>query len=96
MHGCCAHESAAGRQAAPGKRNRRRLRAALEWAAPVATLALIPKCPLCVAGYVLVLTGAGVSLSTAAAIRWALIAASLLALAALVVRAARHHTPRRA
>lgn len=58
----------------------------LEWAVPVTVLALVPKCPACVAAYVLLLTGFGVSLPTAAAARWALIGVGFLLLVILAVR----------
>jgi hypothetical protein len=60
-----------------------------EWTAPVVTLALIPKCPGCVAAYILFATGCGVSLSTASTLRTALIALSVAGLALLVFNAAR-------
>jgi hypothetical protein len=61
------------------------------WVVPTATLALLPKCPLCVAGYVALATGIGISLPTATWLRATLIAlcvASLLFLAARRIRAA--------
>jgi hypothetical protein len=67
----------------------RRIRGAIEWALPITILALIPKCPACVAAYVLLFTGIGLSLPAAAATRWALITLSLAALAYLALRAAR-------
>jgi len=66
-----------------------RIGEAVEWAAPVVALALIPKCPGCVAAYVLLFTGIGVSFSTAETMRWGLIAACVGALAYLAVRAVR-------
>lgn len=50
------------------------------WVAPVIGLAVIPKCPLCLVTYAAWL-GLGVSFSVAAAVRVALIAACLAALA---------------
>ena len=93
MHCCCD----GGEPASPGGAPRRttaasllrRAGAAVEWGLPIATLALIPKCPACVAAYVLLFTGVGLSFSGAAALRWGLIALSVLALALLLVRAAR-------
>jgi hypothetical protein len=61
----------------------------IQWAVPVTALALMPKCPMCVAAYVVLFTGIGLSLPVAAAMRWALIAISIAALAYLLVRAAR-------
>jgi hypothetical protein len=65
------------------------LRTLVAWALPVTTLALIPKCPACVAAYVLLFTGVGLSLSTATLLRGGLIAISLTALAYLVFRTTR-------
>lgn len=67
---------------------RRALRA-IEWIAPVATLALIPKCPGCIAGYVLLISGIGLSLSAATAIRFGLIGFCIAALAYLTFRTLR-------
>ncbi|HYD01880.1 MAG TPA: hypothetical protein VEB22_11700 [Phycisphaerales bacterium] len=60
-----------------------------QWALPLTTLVLIPKCPACVAGYVLLFTGVGLSFPAAATVRWVLIALSVVALAFLALRAAR-------
>ena len=66
----------------------RRLAALIQWAIPLTTLALIPKCPACIAAYVLLFTGIGLSLPAAAAMRWAIIAVSTAALLFLCFRAA--------
>ncbi len=85
--------SAAALSAAPsrGARSRWPGRAAalIQWALPLTTLAAVPKCPGCVAGYVLLATGISLSFPAAAAMRWALLIICGTALAYLVVRAAR-------
>lgn len=67
----------------------RRIAALIEWALPLTTLALVPKCPACVATYVLLFTGIGLSFPAAAAVRWTLIVLSLAALGYLLLRTAR-------
>jgi hypothetical protein len=44
------------------------------WILPTATLALLPKCPACVIGYVALATGIGISLPAATYIRVVLVA----------------------
>ena len=63
----------------------RHCRDVLGWLVPTAILAALPKCPLCIAVYVALGTGFGISLSTAAHIRMFVITlcTALLALAAL-------------
>jgi hypothetical protein len=92
--GCCKRTLKAGacdraEEASTGARHSGFLRRSLEllrWLAPAAALALMPKCPLCIAAYIAVGTGIGVSVATAAHIRWLLLAASMAALAYLMVR----------
>lgn len=69
---CC---SASGAPAAASHANAapvgfvRRIRSAAGWIAPSVGLALLPKCPLCVAAYLAIGTGIGVSLTTATYLR---------------------------
>jgi hypothetical protein len=66
MRPCC--------QPTPKKsRLARRSLGALGWAAPSAVVALMPKCPACVAAYLAIATGIGVSLPTASLVRTLLI-----------------------
>ncbi len=51
----------------------RRGRELAGWVLPTATLALMPKCPACIAGYIALFTGIGVSLTVATFLRWALV-----------------------
>jgi len=56
------------------------------WVIPSITLALLPKCPMCVAAYVALATGFGVSLPVAASLRTTLVIACVAALAFLTAR----------
>jgi hypothetical protein len=85
MHTCCSRgESAAPTIRAP--RWIRRTHSFVEWALPVTALALVPKCPACLAGYILLFTGIGVSVSAAAAVRWTIIGVCAAVLALLLLR----------
>jgi hypothetical protein len=64
----------------------RRTLSLVEWALPVTALALVPKCPACLAGYVLLVTGIGISASAAAAVRWSVIGVCAAVLALLLLR----------
>lgn len=55
------------------------------WLAPSAALALMPKCPACLAAYVALATGVGLSIPAAAQIRSLLIVACAASLALLAI-----------
>jgi hypothetical protein len=80
MSACC--DATSGRKTATWAR---RLPEILAWVLPGAILALVPKCPACLAAYVALWTGLGLSVSTATWLRWVLLSlcvASLLFLMA--------------
>ena len=63
-------------------------REATGWIAPSLGLALLPKCPMCVAAYVAAVTGVGVSMPVAAGLRLGLVALCVGALAFAAARTA--------
>lgn len=80
---------------APGKRLARRTRGAASWAMPSVALALVPKCPMCIAAYLALGGGLGISLSTAAHLRTGLLWLCWSALVLLTVRLALRFAPTR-
>ena len=82
--GCCCGSVGA----ASGTFARRCGRAAA-WVLPASALALMPKCPACVAAYVALATGVGVSVSAAAYLRGSAIAACVVVLLYLAAKALR-------
>ncbi len=62
------------------------------WMFPATVLALLPKCPVCVAAYVALATGIGISVPAAAHLRMSMVfvcAASLIFLAARRIKLSR-------
>ena len=98
---CCCRGSQVGADASPAPDSRPRTslgRRALElagWLIPGTLLAFFPKCPLCVAGYVALATGLGISLTAANYLRWAMLACCLASLGFMAVRFAGRRWGRR-
>lgn len=61
-------------------------RSVAAWLLPGSLLVLMPKCPVCVAGYVAAFTGLGLSVPAASGLRATLIALCCLSLAFLATR----------
>ena len=59
------------------------------WIVPGAILALIPKCPICLAAYIALWTGLGLSVAAAANLRVLLFIACVISLGFLVARQTR-------
>ena len=66
----------------------RRLYLTVKWTLPSVILILMPKCPMCVAAYVGLATGVGISFSTAAHLRLLVLFLCGTSLAVLIARAA--------
>jgi hypothetical protein len=64
----------------------RRVREICAWILPSAILVLAPKCPACLAAYVTLWTGLGLSLSTATWLRWVLLLLCVASLLFLIVK----------
>jgi hypothetical protein len=58
----------------------------IQWLFPATLLVLMPKCPLCVAAYVALFTGIGITVSTARWIQILMLMFCLTSLAYLIVR----------
>lgn len=67
----------------------RRLIEIVRWIGPTVTLIVLPKCPMCLVGYIAVITGAGVSMAFAEALHTAVIGGAVALLAWPFFRAIR-------
>jgi len=64
-------------------------------AAPAAVLVLLPKCPACIAAWLAVTAGLGVSVSTAATLRMGIVGSCVACLAVVAVRQIRRRIARK-
>jgi hypothetical protein len=74
----------------------RRVAGLVSWIAPGAVLALMPKCPACLAAYIALGTGIGLSLPAAENLQTGALALSGAMLGALVIRVLLRHCATRA
>ena len=85
-HHCCQiGKDAAGGPRRPASRWRRGSEL-LGWLLPTTVLALLPKCPACLAAYVALASGLSLSLSTATSLRIMLLVVSAASLAVMISR----------
>jgi hypothetical protein len=82
VHPCCGSAAGARRPHALG----RRFLGVTGWLVPSAVLALLPKCPACLAAYVAMGTGIGLSMSTAAYLRVLLVSLCVASLSFLAAK----------
>lgn len=59
--------------------------ASLKWLVPSAVMVFMPKCPACVAGYIALFTGIGITLPLATKLHVGVLAACIIILFALTV-----------
>ena len=62
-----------------------RIMRTIQWLVPSAVLLVLPKCPVCFAGWIAVTTGVGVSISAAGILRSVLLILCMLALSYLAI-----------
>lgn len=97
MKSDCCQKAARGRDPGSLPASRwRRARTATGWLVPGITLVLIPKCPVCLAAYVALATGCGLSLPVAAFLRTTLLVVCVSALALVAGSTVRRFWLRRA
>ena len=82
----CCQGAAQGRDPAHRPSRWRRGGELAGWIFPSATLILLPKCPMCVAAYVALFTGVGLSMAGASNLRTALLILCIAALLGLALR----------
>jgi hypothetical protein len=78
---CCCTSSAKNSVRVGGNSFARRCHDIARWLLPAGGLVLLPKCPACLAAYVAIVTGLGISISTATYLRMLLVTICIAAIA---------------
>jgi len=84
---CCCRASAPTEEPRP-LAPLQRAREAVRWLIPGVILIAMPKCPMCVAAYIALFTGVGISLTAAASLRILVLALCLATIAVLAAKRA--------
>jgi hypothetical protein len=89
-HSCCQQNSSSPANPSPAASPTdaslfHRSKAVAKWLGPTTLLVLMPKCPACLAAYIALGTGIGISMRFAAGMRWMLLGISIAILAYLVI-----------
>ena len=82
---CCQEHPPSGETRVPSAM--KRIAGALEWAIPGVIVVAMPKCPACVAAYIALATGVGISFTAAAQLRMLVLVLSLTALTWFAIKA---------
>jgi hypothetical protein len=82
---CCHNTDRVGAGEIKPEPPKRHGREIAGWIIPSVTLALMPKCPVCVAAYVVLLSGVGISIATASVMRTSLVVLCVAALSYLAL-----------
>jgi hypothetical protein len=83
---CCQIKTRAGDNPRRHVSGWRRIGEISSWLVPGAALAMLPKCPACVAAYVALATGIGISLPTATYLRTTLVVVCVASLVFITAR----------
>jgi hypothetical protein len=83
---CREHSAPDGDQASPPPSRWRRGGELAGWVIPTATLIVMPKCPICMAAYVALVSGVGISFASASKLRPSLLIICSVILLALALK----------